>query len=244
MRKSDELTKPDPDRVEVVRNGSVAKVPLVVAVSSTSAAPAIPYTRQSPRESESESQPVGCLSELVAPVTLPLSPALGQHDPAPALVSSKPAVFDPALIPLMPLMPAPVERTYVVHRLNPDGSCCCGDTGCDGPPVDVLVESVSVCCSTDFPRIPKVMPTSAFEMRTVTSVSCRSPMDEKMAQRADECKKEGKKHNNNRSNNTKYAAGPLLMEGILKGLHASNGRSKSPPGPIPKQVPDHESVLG
>jgi len=72
-------------------------------------------------------------------------------------------------------------------------------------------------------------------------------MDEKMAQRADECKKafkkEGKKHNNN-SNNTKYAAGPLLMEGILKGLHASNGRSKSPPGPIPKQVPDHESVLG
>ena len=106
---SDELTKPDPDRVEVVRNGSVAKEPLVVAVSSTSAAPAIPYTRQSPRESESEGQPVGCLSELVAPVTLPLSPALGQHEPAPALVSSKPAVFDPALIPLMPLMPAPVE---------------------------------------------------------------------------------------------------------------------------------------
>ena len=87
------------------------------------------------------------------------------------------------------------------------------------------------------------MPTSAFEMRTVTSVSCRSPMDEKMTQRADECKKEGKKHNNN-SNNTKYAAGPLLMEGILKGLHASNGRSKSPPGPIPKQVPDHKPVLG
>ena len=69
-------------------------------------------------------------------------------------------------------------------------------------------------------------------------------MDEKMTQRADECKKEGKKHNNHRNNNTKYAAGPLLMEGILKGLHESNGRSKSPPGPIPKQVPDHKSVLG
>ena len=68
---SDKLSQPEPDRVEVARNGSVAKDPLVVAVSSTSAAPAIPYTRRSPCEGESKSQPVGCLSDPVAPVTLP-----------------------------------------------------------------------------------------------------------------------------------------------------------------------------
>ena len=38
--RSDELSELEPDRVEVARNGSVANDPLVVAVSSTSAAPA------------------------------------------------------------------------------------------------------------------------------------------------------------------------------------------------------------
>ena len=63
---SDELSQPEPVRVEIVRNGSVAKEPLVVAVSSTSA-PALPYTRRSPRQGESESQPVGHLRSIHLP---------------------------------------------------------------------------------------------------------------------------------------------------------------------------------
>ena len=69
----DVLSKPDPARVEVMRNGSVAIEPLVVAVSSSSVAQAIPYTRRSPLEGESESQFVGCLSDLVVPVMLPVA---------------------------------------------------------------------------------------------------------------------------------------------------------------------------
>ena len=54
-------------------------------------------------------------------------------------------MFDPALVPLMPAIPA---SAYVKHSLKPDGSCNCGDTGCDGPPVHVMVESSSVCSSS------------------------------------------------------------------------------------------------
>ena len=48
--------------------------PLVVVVSSSPVAPALPYTRRSPLEGESESQFVGCLSDLVEPMTLPVGP--------------------------------------------------------------------------------------------------------------------------------------------------------------------------
>src|SRR4029079_19292686 len=48
---------------------------------------------------------------------------------------------------------------YVKHSLKPDGSCCCGDTGCDGPSVHVMVESSSVCSSSKIPPISQVTPT-------------------------------------------------------------------------------------
>jgi hypothetical protein len=131
---SDVLSEPEPDRVEIVRNGSVAKEPLVVAVSSTSAAPAIPYTRRPPCEGESKSQHVRCLSDLVAPATLPPGTTVEPRGPAPALEPLEPVpVLDPTLIQLLPVIPVSVETPYVKHSLNPDGSCCCGDTGCDGP---------------------------------------------------------------------------------------------------------------
>jgi hypothetical protein len=197
---SDELAQPELDRVEIVRNGSVAKKePLVVAVST---APAIPYTRRSPCEGESESQPVGCLSELVAPVTLPLL-----DQPASAPVISDPAsVFDPALVPWMPTI-SPVEITFVEHHLKPDGSCSCGDTGCDGPPSDVMVDSESVCSSTDvFKPSSQVSVSSTFASRVVTSVPCRSPNDEKkMTPQMTQMTMMNVKNKNN--NNKKNAAG-------------------------------------
>ena len=178
---SDELSQPDPDRVEVARNGSVAKDPLVVAVSSSSAAPALPYTRRSPCEGESEGQLVGRLSDLVAPVTLPPVMEDVPSEPAPAAVLLDAApVFDPALSPLMPVIPAPVQLTYVKHSLNPDGSCICGDTGCDGPPVIVFTESESVCSSSLIQPTSQVTHSSTFVV-TTTVTSCR-PIDEKMKQ--------------------------------------------------------------
>jgi hypothetical protein len=143
----------------------------------------------------------------------------------PVPVSLEPAlVFDPALVPLMPVIQALAEVPYVKHSLKPDGSCICGDTGCDGPPVHVMVESSSVCSSSQFLPVSKVMPSSTFLTTTVTSASCRSPMDAKMMTRnADEKKmpmmKEMKK-NKNKNNKTNNAA-ELAANGRVKTLGAA-----------------------
>ena len=119
---------------------------------------------------------------------------------------------------LMPAIQASAKIPYVKHSLKPDGSCCCGDTGCDGPPVHVMVESSSVCTSFKIPPISQVTPTSAF-VTSVTSISCRSPTDEKkMPKNADEKKPKKKltmtkvkmkelKKNNNKHNHLNNAAG-------------------------------------
>lgn len=218
---SDVLSEPEPDRVEIVRNGSVAKEPLVVAVSSTSAAPAIPYTRRSPCEGESKSQHVRCLSDLVAPATLPPGTTVEPRGPAPALEPLEPVpVLDPTLIQLLPVIPVSVETPYVKHSLNPDGSCCCGDTGCDGPPVPVFLESSSVCSLSQILPTSKVVPSStSFVMTNISSSFCRSPVDEKMMmtkkkmakKSPDESKMpsammKGKNKNNNTNNAAELAA--------------------------------------
>lgn len=213
---SDELSQLEPDRVEVARNGSVAKVPLVVAVSSTSAAPALPYTRRSPCDGESKSQLVGRLSDPVAPATL-----IKVEPKVPVPVSLEPAlVFDPALVPLMPVIQALVEVPYVKHSLKPDGSCTCGDTGCDGPPVHVMVESSSVCSSSQFLPVLKVTPSSTFLTTTVTSASCRSPMDEKKMTRQQMPMMKEMKKNKNKNNKTNNAA-ELAANGRVKTLGAA-----------------------
>jgi hypothetical protein len=224
---SDELSELEPDRVEVARNGSVANDPLVVAVSSTSAAPAIPYTRRSPCEGESKGQLVGCLSDLVAPVSL--APAIKierSETSVPVLMSLEPApVFEPALIPLMPVIPAE-EKSYVKHGLKPDGSCVCGDTGCDGPPVLAMVQSSSVCSSSQFLPTSKVSPPCSFVTKTVTSASCRLPNESKMPKkrtmsklRVDEAKRKEKK--NNSSNIIIYNAADVAAKRKGKTLGAA-----------------------
>jgi len=114
----------------------------------------------------------------------------------------------------MPKMPSPVKVTYVVHSLKPDGSCSCGDTGCDGPITTIVtVQSAS----TD--RIPQVMPTSFSCSTSLTSASCRLPIDEtkttsKMTQQKTMMKEE--KNNNKNNNNAAAAAGRYHLGAACK----------------------------
>ena len=156
---SDVLSKPDPTRVEVMRNGSVVEEPLVVVVSSSPVAPALPYTRRSPLEGESESQFVGCLSDLVEPMTLPVGPLKMKMPDAesPDLMTMPPvAVSHPMTMPVATAAVASESKKLTfdapptVRRcvMLADG-CSCGNTACDNQPSTVIVESESVCSSYD-----------------------------------------------------------------------------------------------
>ena len=153
------LSKPDPNRVEVMRNGSVVKEPLVVVVSSSPVAPALPYTRRSPLEGESESQFVGCLSDLVEPMTLPVGPLKMKMPDAesPDLMTMPPV----AVISMMTMPVATAAVASESKKLTFDApptvrrcvmladGCSCGNTACDNQPSTVIVESESVCSSYD-----------------------------------------------------------------------------------------------
>ena len=79
----------------------VVEEPLVVVVSSSPVAPALPYTRRSPLEGESESQFVGCLSDLVEPMTLPVGPLKMKMPDAesPDLMTMPPVAVIPMTMP-------------------------------------------------------------------------------------------------------------------------------------------------
>jgi hypothetical protein len=124
------LSEQEPDRVEVARNGSVAKEPLVAAVSSTPAAPAIPCSRRSPCDGESVSQLVGCLSELVAPVTLPTTntepsvPVLYPWEPVPVIPAFVPTMFESSSVCSSFQIPKVVSSSSSLPMANISSSFC------------------------------------------------------------------------------------------------------------------------
>ena len=138
-------------------------------MSSSPVAPALPYTRRSPLEGESESQFVGCLSDLVEPMTLPVGPLKMKMPDAesPDLMTMPPVAVIPMTMPpvavshpmTMPVATAAVaseskkltfDAPPTVRRcvMLADG-CSCGNTACDNQPSTVIVESESVCSSYD-----------------------------------------------------------------------------------------------
>ena len=139
------LRKPDPARVEVARNGSVANRPLVVAGAGSTAAKALPYTCRTPPVGESKRQLDGCLSELVVPAPLLKEESIPLTEQE--LVAVPIPLFTAVDVQLCPPVDVPyVKRVHIATPvkcvMKPDGLCSCGDTGCDGPVL--FVESLLV----------------------------------------------------------------------------------------------------